>query len=271
MDNNNKNYWENPGTGMSSSNNLESKVDLIIELLKTQHEEVMSALNNKTLDEQISNVDQATATPEVEFDSSINNSTADNNLQVPVINNEEEITPISDLLVTNENIVPEISVPEISLPENINTQEINEPQSLITKNEDTISNIEEAPAMVTPVMEMPAPVAEPVAPVLPTVEEAPAMVAPVMETPAPVAEPVAPVLPTVEEAPVMVAPVMETPAPVAEQNDTIEIIPLTFNSAKVAPADPTKTSQRTNILTEQQNEILKNKSINNANTLSLAA
>ena len=200
-----------------------------------------------------------------------NNKAEDENvvpIDLPVIDNNEEldvteqaslITP--DILIANDNV-------------NVETPVQSEAPVL---NETPVSPVMEAPVSTTVT---PAPT-QAETPVLNEVQVSPIMEAPVA-TPAP-ATPVqveAPVLNETPVSPMMEAPVAasvtETPVQAEastqmnETIDTVEIIPLTFDSAKIAPIDPNlKSAQRTEVLTENQNNILKGKSLNNSNVMSL--
>ena len=218
-------------------------------------------------------------------------------IDLPVIDNNEEldvteqaslITP--DILISNDNenvetpvqsaapVLNEVPVsPIMEAP--VSTTDIPAPAQAETPvlNETPVSPVMEAPVSTTVT---PAP-AQAEAPVLNETPVSPVMEAPVSTTvtPAPV-QAETPVLNETPVSPIMEAPVatsvtstpaqVDTPTQMNEAIDTIEIIPLTFDSAKIAPIDPNlKSAQRTEALTENQNNLLKGKSLNNSNVMSL--
>ena len=253
MDNNidNKGYWEN----QTIVQNKDVNNNELIALLKQEFDNI-----NKTLEvirDGVNDIKDYAKTRDINKlnDSSVKVSNQEEIVTPtePVaevsVENEKNILPIGEILqkpsvetsetkVEDENIVP-IDLPVIDNNEGLDATEqasVINPDSLIINDSVT----EETPAM--------------------PVAEAPVQV----ETPTVAETPVAPVM---NEAPVM--PVAE--APVQDETiDTIEVIPLTFDSAKIAPIDPSlKSAQRTEILTENQNAILKGKSVSNTNIMSL--
>ena len=213
----------------------------------------------------------------------------DNNEGLDVTEQASVINP--DSLIINDSVTEETpAMPIAEAPVQVETPAVAETPATPVMNEAPIMPVVEAPvqvetptvaetpvapvmneAPIMPVAEAPVQVEKPAVaetPVAPVMNEASIM--PVAEAPVQVEKPAVaetPVAPVMNEAPIM--PVAE--APVQDETiDTIEVIPLTFDSAKIAPIDPSlKSAQRTEILTENQNTILKGKSVSNTNVMSL--